>query len=216
MKNIKDVLNKRKWKDTYLEGIKTNKEYFILGLKGPKTVGKSTYAAEIQNENDYFVLALAKPIKDIVHSTIETLDLADAFKIYKKYLDEEHQTEMNNLLVKLIVGVKDGRYTLEEKESIRYFYQKVGDIMRDYDINIYIKIFLDNAYAQDKKFILCDDIRQFNEAFMCDKLVNLSRDGVEYTNEHVSEMDYTENEWKIVKKHVDVENYEIKFDEKYQ
>lgn len=207
MKNLFRAKQPRR--KTFISGVEVYPKYYILGLKGPKTVGKSTYASKIQEVNDYYVLALAKPIKDIVHSTITNLSTDEAFSIYSSYLDESHINEMNELLSKLILGVKNGEYSLEDKESIRYFYQKVGDIMRDYDINIYIKIFLDTAYSQDCKFILCDDIRQFNEAFMCDKLVNLSRDGVEYTNEHVSEMDYTPEEWKIVKKYVEVEDYKL-------
>lgn len=194
MKEVKKV--SKRMEKVMQEWREENPGYKITGLKGPKTVGKSTFAAnKYQLKDEYFIIALAKPIKDIVHGVVETKDIASSQKVYEPYLTGDNLEDMNRLMRFLLSEVEAGIATLAVKESLRAFYQSVGDIMRAQDPDIYIKILLDTVASQDIKDIIVDDVRQYNEGFLCDELVLLSREGVEYTNEHISEMDYTSDEY---------------------
>ena len=158
-----------------------NIDLYIYGTCGPKGVGKTTYANQIalsfhnSDKNRYaFVMSFANELKEEVNQ---------AFKY---------------------IGIDVNKV---DKETIRPVYQIVGDLRRDNNKNYYVERLLDlictkislEVLGLNKETIVCDDaqtrevyvciddVRFENEARICDRLEELKRDGVDYTEEHSTE-----------------------------
>lgn len=146
----------------------------VIGITAPKGTGKTTYAIKEAKEDGGLVLSYATPIKDYLINNRKLTNLPLLYKVKLEFI----RLRFNM--------VKDYR----NKEGVRKYYQKVGDICRSYNEDYFIEIMMHKNVVCDKmgvKKVYIDDVRYLNEANLCDRVIRLHRDGIEYTNEHSSE-----------------------------
>lgn len=157
----------------YKEIIKTTRTKEVIGLVGPKRVGKSTYADKLQETTKGVIMSFADPIRRLTDS-------------YTSFHPEK------------------------SKEDFRPVLQGIGDVCRGYDRDFFVDCMVSNiidittvfnnivgcgqAVELDPETVIIDDVRYMNEALICDKVIILSREGVDYTEEHSSENGFDSND----------------------
>ena len=141
----------------------------LLGIAGPKGVGKTTFKNTLLDKlPDSISIPLAAPLKNCCKAIFPDLDLDNKEDPY---------------LHRDFLG--------QEFASARKILQIVGtDIFRAYKKNIWLDIHALFVKNQKCKVVIVDDVRFDNEATYIRNngfLVHLKRNGVNYTNEHTSE-----------------------------
>ncbi len=161
----------------------------VIGFTGPKRAGKSTSSRELEQrlrESGYNVL---------------TVSFATPIKSLTMYYED---------------------ITSVNKEDFRQVYQKVGDVCRDYDSNFFIlsavyeavseKQFCESDVLFGKWALVIDDVRYYNEAFICDELYYVGRSGIEYDEEHSSETRLSRN--KVLQNNPNTKIFDVFIDNK--
>ncbi len=168
----------------------------VIGLKGPKTVGKSYVANKMiaQLNGDAEVLSYATPIKNIVHGYMNDGNSEELMK-YAKYLSTDSLLQIRRLLE--TSNLMD--LNLDNKELIRPYYQEVGDICRSQNKDFFIDIMRDEIASSQKGTVIIDDVRYINECQLCSKVYDIYREGVNYTEEHSSERNFNKEEKDLLK-----------------
>ncbi len=148
----------------------------VIGFTGPKRAGKTTTARQYKRK------------LELEGAKVVTVSFASPIKYLTKYYED---------IIKF------------DKEEIRCVYQGVGDVCRDYDKNFFVISAIEEALSLTNDFdsddndyteyvLIIDDIRYYNEAFICHEVYYVSRYGIDYNNEHSSEKRLSSN--KIVQR----------------
>jgi len=144
---------------------------YLVGLSGPKGVGKTTTKSilidTIQQKYDVGSVSFAEPVYNIVSEiTGESV----------QWLKENKTNMWHN-------GIWAGW-------TPRRLLQYVGtDLFRNnLSQNIWVDIAVNRAKKSLLDIVIFDDCRFENEVAQLDLTIELQRDGVRYTSEHLSEM----------------------------
>jgi len=160
----------------------------IIGLAGPKGVGKSTYANQLvfdmyreREWSEYIrIISFASPLKEMLGCIV-----------HKDYIEDKERIIPN-------LGV-----------SARHCLQTLGtewgrNLISD---SIWIDITRHRIEESDAKIFIIDDVRFDNEAKMiCDmggEVWKLSRSGVNENDAHISESGVSDN---LITKHVNLDS----------
>lgn len=174
---------------------------FIVGFAGPGKVGKSTTVGKIYDllQSEYLKYtsiryAFAQPIYEI-SSTLLGVSIADL----KNEKTKEIPWTKENAPLPCLVGW-----------SPRQFLQVVGTqcFRENVGSNVWIEAALNKVKFYD--IVLIEDARFSNEYEICDIVIELERDGVEYAKNHQSAMPPDKKYvWKTIKLHPKIDYKEI-------
>lgn len=153
----------------YSDTVGRQDDKIIIGLTGPAGVGKTTLAAELASMTTIGKVSFANG----VYAVAEILSGCS-----KHRLQDKTTPFCTGETVELLVG-----------KTPRWLLRMIGtEMVRDcIHPDMWVAMALREVQAMPEKIIVIDDCRFPNEVAVVDLLVKLSRAGVQYSNDHVTE-----------------------------